>query len=118
MTTRANAAENHIAGRIDATRAREVRAERDQQIAAVARHNASAFIGLNDNEQVSFAKHLIRFAREDLMVLIDAPGAAAFLSSQAYEAGKGILPVKIARARAEQEMARLTTAANQGGEQS
>ena len=110
--TRANAIQDREAGRIDATRAREVRAERDQQIAAVARDAASSFIGLNDNEQASFAKHLVRHAREDLMTLIDAPGAAAFLSSQAYEAGKGILPVKVARARAEQ----LFKAANQDGE--
>ncbi|MFN4296774.1 MAG: hypothetical protein ACK4FB_08010 [Brevundimonas sp.] len=109
--TRASTIQEQAAGKIDAARAREVRGERDRIIADHARTQASAFIGLNDNEQTAFAKHLIRHAREDLMALIDAPGAAAFLSSQAYEAGKGILPNKIAKARAEQM---FTRAANEG----
>lgn len=104
--------QDHMAGLVDSARAREARSERDRLIAGAARAAASSFIGLNDNEQASFAKHLVREARKDLMVLIDAPGAAAFLSSQAGEAGKGILPVRIAKARAEQ----LFAAANQDGE--
>lgn len=100
------AQESRIIGSMDRRRetaeAKEARTMRDRAIEAYAKVQARSFIGLNDAERASFAKHLVRFAREDLMVLIDAPGAAAFLSAEAGQASKGILPQAISRARAEQ----------------
>lgn len=99
--------EQVMVDRIDRRREREAsreqRTARDRELEGKARRViAQAFTDLSPDEQADFLKDLIAAGREHLVQLVDAPGAAAFLSQQAYEAGKGILPRKIAQARAEQ----------------
>lgn len=110
-------AENFIIGQMDRRRERESakaeRTARDKALEDKARDLiAEAFHNLTPAEQADFLKDLIAAGREKLVALVDAPGTAAFLSQQAYEAGRDILPRRIARATAEQLFSK---AANEDG---
>ena len=109
--------ERIIIDRIDRRReradAREERTARQRVLEA----RADALIAcevteLPECDRADFMRFLAASVRVQLVTLYDAPGAAAILSQQSYEAGRDILPRKIALARAEQL---FTKAANDGG---
>jgi 5'-deoxynucleotidase YfbR-like HD superfamily hydrolase len=99
--------EDFLADRID--RRRETADARDQRTARqkTLEARADAFIAceiaeLPETDRADYARFLAGSLRVQLVKLIDQPSAATILSREAYEASKGILPAKIARARAEQ----------------
>ena len=102
-----NARQNFLAERID--RRREHDTARDQRTARqkTLEARADAFIAcevaeMPECDREDYTRFLAASVRRKLVALVDAPGAAAVLSREAYEAARGILPAKIARARAEQ----------------
>ena len=98
---------DRIAGKIDRANAKAAREARKADIEAKARKIASGFVALNDAERADFAKALIRYGKDELMEAVDPECAVQFLSHQAHDAAKGILPGKIARAAAEQAFAKM-----------
>ena len=107
MNRRADFIAEKIDRRRERASAKAERTARDLAIEAKARECANAFIGLNDAEQVSFAEHLIAHSWPVIAALVDPEAATTFLGKQAYEAGKGILPAAVARARADQALAKV-----------
>lgn len=111
--------ENRINDSID--RRRERQSSRDERTARqkVLEARADAMIAcevmeLPECDRADFARFLTAAVRVQLVTLYDAPGAAAILSQQSYEAAKDILPRKVALARAEQL---FTQAANDRGQE-
>lgn len=106
--------ERVLVDRID--RRRERADARDERTARqkVLEARAGALIAcevmeMPESDRADFARFLTAAVRVQLITLFDAPGAAAILSREAYEAGRDILPRKVALARAEQH---FTQAAN------
>ena len=102
-----NAKENFVIDRID--RRRECSDNRDQRTARQKslEARAAALIScavaeLPADDRADFCRSLATAVRIKLVAHTDAPGAAACMSREAYEAARDILPRKIALARAEQ----------------
>jgi hypothetical protein len=90
-------------------RRRERASEREHRTARqkVLEARADALIAcevqeLPEDDRADFTRFLSAAVRRHLVTLYDAPGAAAILARDAYEAGRDILPRKVAVARAEQ----------------
>lgn len=112
-----NRNERIVIDRID--RRRERQSDREQRSARqkVLEARADALVAcevqeMPEEDRADFARFLSAAVRRQLVTLYDAPGAAAILARDAYEAGRDILPRKVAVARAEQL---FTKAANDGG---
>lgn len=67
---------------------------------------------LSEEDRADFAESLAEAVRVQLVAFHGAPTAASILSKQSYEAGRDILPGKVAMARAEQVFRKP---ANDGG---
>ena len=105
-----SAREDFLAERIDRRRengaAREQRTARQKTLEA----RADAFVACELGElpaadRADYARFLAGSLRAQLVHLIDRPSAAAIMAREAYEAGKGIMPSRIAQARAEELLA-------------
>ncbi|KQW79733.1 hypothetical protein [Brevundimonas sp. Root1279] len=77
---------------------------------------ACEIIDLPEEDRADFAQSLAGAVRVQLMALHGNPTASSILSREAYEAGRDILPRKVAAAEAERLFARLPKAANDGDE--
>lgn len=113
-----NGKEGWLAERIDRRReradAREERTARQRALQARADSLILSEIGnLPANDHADFSECLAASVRANLVRLHGEPSAASILSREAYEAGKNILPRKVALADAERL---FRTAANDGGE--
>lgn len=113
-----NRHEDFAVGAID--RRRERAESRDQRTARRSALQARAgallaceIANLPANDHLDFSEALAASVRVQLVRLHGEPSAASILSREAYEAGKNILPRKVALARAEQL---LTRAANDEGQ--
>lgn len=98
--------ETLIIGRIDRRRERtsvkEERTARQKALQARADSLILSEIGtLPANDHADFSECLAASVRANLVRLHGEPSAASILSREAYEAGKNILPAKIAAAGAE-----------------
>ncbi|WP_420478255.1 hypothetical protein [Brevundimonas sp. FT23028] len=112
-----NSAENIAIERLDRKRevpaAKAARTARQRELQAQA--DALVALGMGkiaNDDHGDFTECLARAVRAALVRAHGEPSAASILSKQAYEAGRNILPRKLALARAEQVFAR---AANDGG---
>lgn len=110
--------ESLIIGRIDRRRERtsvkEERTARQKALQARADSLILSEIGtLPANDHADFSECLAAAIRANLVRLHGEPSAASILSREAYEAGKNILPRKVALAEAERL---FRAAANDGGD--
>lgn len=109
--------ERIIVDRMDRRRERtETRDERTARRAAL-QARADSFIAcqigeLPECDRADFTECMTASLRRHLVAHHGEPSAASILSREAYEAGRNILPRKIARAEAERL---FTQAANDGG---
>lgn len=104
-------AEDFIIGRLDRRRERaEKSAERTARTRALEARAASLLLAeiaeLPAHEQADFAEHLAAAVRAQLVIHHGEASAASILSREAYEAGKNILPRKVALAEAERLFAK------------
>lgn len=112
-----NRNERVLVDKIDRRRERDSERETRTARQKVLEARADALIAceiqeMPEDDRADFARFLSAAVRRQLVVLVDAPGAAAILARDAYEAGRDILPRKVAVARAEQL---FTKAANDRG---
>lgn len=112
------ARENHIVGAIDRRReraeAKESRTARQRALEARADSFIACEIGeVPANDHPAYSECLSASIRRQLVKVHGPVTAASILSREAYEAGRDIMPRKIAQVEAERLFAK---AANDGGE--
>lgn len=111
------ARERHIVGAIDRRReraeAKEERTSRQRALEARADSIVACEIGeIPANDHPAYSECLAASIRRRLVKIHGPVSAASILSREAYEAGRDILPRKIAQAEAERLFVK---AANDGG---
>lgn len=115
--TRANAYQEREASRLDATRAREGKKANDARLSRLAMEaDHRAFIGVPANDVRDVRNRLLERLTDASIADIGPEDTATRLRAMEGRAVKGWVNRITARATAEQEMARLTKAANQEGE--